>query len=616
MKISNLSKLNGLNLFFVLFSLTSIGFVALINPALLSLMLLPILAIILKETKAANSFKKGFEVFPLFVFLALLALRVDLFILISALLVSSMSAKFVVSKEPSDYFEIFIVGLMLSLLSSIGTISFLFGINAMLFLISSFFFLVETQFKEKLALGKTIPHKKDISIFITISFVLTLVLFYSLPRFTLGVVHGNPITARATTNFSTDISIDANPVSLDYTIVMRVEKEKGNTPLYVSGLRYSTFLNGKWYKSEQKEKIYPDILGNFLDNSGKKATIYLEPNNTDVIFKVDYSTGLYGNFRYIYRDNLDNLYFDAPFFKTIKYDTFFENSPSKTFLNHNDLLKFLDLRGINPEIVNLGKEITKGKTSPNDKINAILNYLRNNNEYSLTPTSENIDDFILNHKSGYCEHFATAFVILARTSNIPSRLVSGFVTTEWNNNLKYYIVRAKDAHTWAEVYINDTWVRVDPTPPSEVNTSKFSLFVDTIRMFWYRNFVTYSSESQTQLFEKFFQGFTNFGNTTFNFFKALQKNNIYIPLICILLIGIFIFKNMETKSVDYLARKIISLIGNDKNDNETILEFARRKSKENTLKEIIELYYEYRYAKKYELRSEIYQRIKKLSSQK
>jgi hypothetical protein len=73
---------------------------------------------------------------------------------------------------------------------------------------------------------------------------------------------------------------------------------------------------------------------------------------------------------------------------------------------------------------------------------------------------------------------------------------------------------------------------------------------------------------------------------------------------------------METKSVDYLARKIISLIGNDKNENETILEFARRKSKESTLKEIIELYYEYRYAKKYELRSEIYQRIKKLSSQK
>lgn len=616
MKILNLSKLNGLNLFFIIFSLTSIGFVALINPMLLSLMILPILATILKQTKVGKSFKKGFEVFPLFVFLSLLALRTDLFVLISALLISSMSAKFIVSKEASDYFEIFVVGLMLSLLSSIGTISFLFGVNAILFLVSSFFFLVETQFKEKTVLDKTLPPGKDISIFITLSVLLTLFLFYSLPRFTLGVVHGNPITGRATTNISTEVSIDSNPVNLDYTIVMRVEKEYGNSPLYISGLRYSTFLNGKWYKSEQKDKIYPDILGNFLENRGKRATIYLEPNNTDVIFKVDYSTGLFGNFKYIYRDNLDNLYFDSPFFKTIKYDTLFEESPPKTPLERSDLLRYLDLRGVNPEIINLSKEITKEKTTQNDKITAIISYLRNNNEYSLNPTSNDIGDFILNHKSGYCEHFATAFILLARASNIPSRLVSGFVSTEWNKNLKYYIVRAKDAHAWAEVYINNTWIRVDPTPPQQANTSKLSLFVDSIRMFWYRNFVTYSSESQTQLFEKFSKGFTNFGSTTFNLFKTLQKNNIYVLLISLVLIGVFIFKNTEHKSEDYLARKIVSLIGNDKNENETILEFARRKGKEVKLNKIITLYYEYRYAKKHELRNEIYRMIKELSSQK
>lgn len=611
MKISNsFSKINTMCFSFLFFSSVSISFVALIHPSLFLLGIIPIISCFLKESKLSKKFRKGFEIFPLIVFLALIALKADLFIVISSLLVSSLSAKFIVSKEPSDYFEIFIVGLMLSLLSSIGTISFVFGIIAIFFLIASFLFLVQTQFKEHKVFTKTIPNFKDVLIYLTISLTTTFIFFYTLPRFTLGVIHGNPIGARSTSNFSTEVSINSNPVSLDYSIVMRVEKEKGTSPIYISGVRYSTFLNGKWYKNEQKEKIFPDMLSNFLQTNGRKATIYLEPNNTDVMFKIDYAKGFFGNFNYIYKDALENYYFDAPFLKTIKYDSYYSVEPLREFLSNDELKKFLDLKGIDGEIVSLGKKITNGKSSLEDKVNTIVSYLRDNNEYSLNPTANDIYDFIINHKSGYCEHFATAFVILARASNIPARLVSGFVTSEWNNNLNYYIVRAKDAHTWAEVYIGNEWIRIDPTPPSQIEVSKFSLFIDSVRMFWYKNFVTYNSESQIKLFEKVSNGFSSFGKVTLNIVSVLQKRNILFAFLLAILSAALFFIVIKSLKVDIVTKKVLELIGNDKNESETLLEFAKRKGKEKEIEKIITLYYEYRFGKNYALREEILKLVK------
>ncbi|MGC9099743.1 MAG: transglutaminaseTgpA domain-containing protein [Caldisericum sp.] len=618
MKISNLSKFDSLCIFFLLFSISSIAFVVLIYNALILLIVFPILACALKKTQIPKDFKKGFEIFPLLVFLTLLSIRSDLFIVVSSLLVTSMSAKFAISSDSRDYFEIFVVGLMLSLLSSIGTISFGFGFISILFLVSSFLFLTQTHFKNSLPLGKSLPEWNDIITFIGLSILFSFLLFFILPRFTLGVIHGNPIGARATSNFSEEVSIDSNPITLDYTIVMRVEKEKQNAPLYISGLRYVTFLNGKWYKIEPKEKAYPDLFGIFLKRAVNKATIYLDPNNTNVVFQVDYPAGIFGNFNFLYMDDNKNLFFDAPFFRTVKYDSFFENSPPKEILSKDDLKRYLDIRGINPQIIELAKSITQNAHNQTEKINLIINYLRTNNEYSLNPTAKNIDDFILNHSSGYCEHFATAFVILGRASNIPVRLVSGFVTTEWNDALKYYIVRAKDAHTWAEVYLNNSWIRVDPTPPSQIEANKLSLFIDSIRMFWYKNFVTYSVDSQLQLFSSVQSTFTNFGKTTINLIEILRQKTYYVLIFgpLLLLITFLFLRTRRVEQIDTITRKIINLLGNDRTKTETILEFAKRKGKDKEFGKLLNLYYEYRFGKKYDLKDKINKEINEMKVKK
>jgi transglutaminase-like putative cysteine protease len=396
--------------------------------------------------------------------------------------------------------------------------------------------------------------------------MLSVLFFYAIPRFSMPVIRGNPILRDNSLEFPTEVKIDSEEVSLNYQVIMRVETNVSKGPIYISGLRYSTFSNGKWIMTYSKsEKINKDLNGYFVSDNGNKATIYLEPTGTNVIFKVDYATGVSGSFNYIFEDNNENWFFDTPFYRTIKYDTYYSNEPKKEELTQTQLEKFLDVSNINPLIIKLSENITKGKNSESEKIEAIVKYLHENNAYSLSPTAKTIDDFILTHKSGYCEHFATAFTLLARASGIPTRLVSGFSTSEWNDTFSYYIVRAKDAHSWAEVYTNNSWHLVDPTPTQSSDNNRFSLFIDSIRMFWYRNVVSYSIEAQAQALQNLSIFVKNFGNVVFNILKIL-KNFAFYLLILIIAFAIFLFKK-STDKPDYIAQKIISLIGNDRENS-------------------------------------------------
>jgi len=100
----------------------------------------------------------------------------------------------------------------------------------------------------------------------------------------------------------------------------------------------------------------------------------------------------------------------------------------------------------------------------------INNYLKLHYQYNLkippTPDREDaVADFLLRRKSGYCEHFASAFVILCRSQGIPARLVTGFTPGEYNPFTGLWEVRMRDAHAWAEVFLPRWgWIQFDPTP--------------------------------------------------------------------------------------------------------------------------------------------------------
>lgn len=87
--------------------------------------------------------------------------------------------------------------------------------------------------------------------------------------------------------------------------------------------------------------------------------------------------------------------------------------------------------------------------------------------YTLTPPllgEHPIDDFLFNTRSGFCEHYVSAFVFLMRAAGVPARIVTGYQGGEVNPIGNYLIVRQSEAHAWAEIWLDDRgWIRVDPT---------------------------------------------------------------------------------------------------------------------------------------------------------
>lgn len=77
---------------------------------------------------------------------------------------------------------------------------------------------------------------------------------------------------------------------------------------------------------------------------------------------------------------------------------------------------------------------------------------------------DGVDEFLFATRRGFCEHYASAFVVLMRAAGVPARVVTGYQGGDINPVDGYLTVRQSDAHAWAEVWLEDQgWRRVDPT---------------------------------------------------------------------------------------------------------------------------------------------------------
>ncbi|MCR5829704.1 MAG: transglutaminase domain-containing protein [Lachnospiraceae bacterium] len=74
-----------------------------------------------------------------------------------------------------------------------------------------------------------------------------------------------------------------------------------------------------------------------------------------------------------------------------------------------------------------------------------------------------LDHFMLEDPRGYCSHFATAMVLLARAEGLPARYVEGFCVSSSSNGGT--TVTNNEAHAWAEIYFEGFgFIPFDPTP--------------------------------------------------------------------------------------------------------------------------------------------------------
>ena len=157
-------------------------------------------------------------------------------------------------------------------------------------------------------------------------------------------------------------------------------------------------------------------------------------------------------------------------------------------------------------------------------VNAAMQYFRNEPFYyrlEAVPTLQDpIDDFLFSSRTGYCEHYASAFTFLMRAAGVPARVVTGYQGGIDNGD--YYLIRQSDAHAWSEVWLaEDGWTRFDPTSavaPQRVITGSRSVVdapgwlhaewlvdmrnrIDVLRYWWNRNVVSFDAQSQSRLLQ-------------------------------------------------------------------------------------------------------------------
>ena len=74
--------------------------------------------------------------------------------------------------------------------------------------------------------------------------------------------------------------------------------------------------------------------------------------------------------------------------------------------------------------------------------------------------------FLLTTRTGHCEYFASATVLLLRAAGIPARYATGFSVQEWSRLDEAYVVREAHAHAWVRAWVGGAWRDIDTTPPT------------------------------------------------------------------------------------------------------------------------------------------------------
>jgi protein-glutamine gamma-glutamyltransferase len=115
----------------------------------------------------------------------------------------------------------------------------------------------------------------------------------------------------------------------------------------------------------------------------------------------------------------------------------------------------------------LAHRITRNAPTAEVKVAAIERYLHAHEVYRLDSAvpaagTDAVDQFLFVSHEGFCEHFASAEIVLLRAVGVPARLVTGFTNGEDHGTRRVF--RGTDAHAWVQVGVGgQRWVFSDPT---------------------------------------------------------------------------------------------------------------------------------------------------------
>jgi transglutaminase-like putative cysteine protease len=134
--------------------------------------------------------------------------------------------------------------------------------------------------------------------------------------------------------------------------------------------------------------------------------------------------------------------------------------------------RYLQLPDTLPDRVNdLAQKIVLDAkaTNPYDQAAALEAWLRKNIKYNdqipaPAQGQDGVDYLLFVTQEGFCDYYASAMAVMARSLGIPARIATGFTQGTLDSRRGVYQVYQNNAHTWAEVYFpRYGWVQFEPT---------------------------------------------------------------------------------------------------------------------------------------------------------
>jgi len=260
--------------------------------------------------------------------------------------------------------------------------------------------------------------------------------------------------------------------------VLKIKGTPGKT-FYIRMEAFATYTGASW--QHEKEYLTPTDLeivqfnNNDADINTVKITLladycYLVPHTLDTI---SININLSENRELIYSDFDTCFALTLPFIRNdvvnIKQSP--EKLPRKSNPDDSYFTHYLHVP-LNTEkaLIEIAEDINKDTKNIDRMCKNIYTYLSGNYYYSLdTPGPVQYEDFVLDfllkQNKGFCQHFASAFVILARLSGIPSRYVSGYLVY-MPTDAAEVICTGLSAHAWPEIWDSEKgWIIYEATPP-------------------------------------------------------------------------------------------------------------------------------------------------------
>ncbi len=309
---------------------------------------------------------------------------------------------------------------------------------------------------------------------------IMLVLFVLFPRMAplWGVPADDNLTGRSGLSGSMEVGAIAK-LALDESMAMRVRFEGPPPPqkdLYFRGPVLSSFDGRNWQPMRARSLLNDSLPANLqVTGTPINYEVTLEPTRRRWLLLLDAAVKppeLPGPPSVMMAD----LQWIAarPITDMVRYKAQshleFRHGPQQQTLGLQD---YLDLPpGFNPRTLALAAEIRRdaryANASNTELVGVVMDRLRTGGyTYTLEPGvygTNTADEFWFDRKTGFCEHIASAFVVLMRALDIPARIVTGYQGGTLNTVGGFWVVRQSDAHAWAEVWQPEQgWVRVDPT---------------------------------------------------------------------------------------------------------------------------------------------------------